>query len=341
MDTLVRYRITPLAVGVLFGLGLERSKVYLPAVIAAQMNLTSFQMMKTFLTATAVGMGVVVALDGVKSVKSRLVKPPRALGLGLFGGYGSNVLGGLMLGTGMTLSGACPGTLLAQLGAGLWNPYALLGAIVGTMTVGPFADFMTKRYADHGKTSHPICLDEKLNRRFADVAAVVGLSMMAGVALIDSVFDWRSDLAGVLGSWGVAAAWSPLVGGALLGAMQLPLLVVTREKMLGCASGWATLIGSMGLGTNPGSWWQLTMDVGIIIGARLSVMQSGFVPVPVVSSPVSAFFGGLFILFGGRLGGGCTSGHGLSGMAQLSMASFVTVACMFAGGMAMSALLGR
>ena len=48
-------------------------------------------------------------------------------------------------------------------------------------------------------------------------------------------------------------------------------------------------------------------------------------PIPVV------FVGGILLVFGARLAGGCTSGHGLSGMASLSIASFVTVASMFAG----------
>jgi len=36
----------------------------------------------------------------------------------MMGGYGGNVVGGLILGAGITLSGACPGTVMAQLGTG-------------------------------------------------------------------------------------------------------------------------------------------------------------------------------------------------------------------------------
>ncbi len=46
-----------------------------------------------------------------------------------------------------------------------------------------------------------------------------------------------------------------------------------------------------------------------------------------------AFLAGFLMLFGARIAGGCTSGHGISGMAQLSVGSTVAVAAMFAGGM--------
>jgi uncharacterized membrane protein YedE/YeeE len=47
------------------------------------------------------------------------------------------------------------------------------------------------------------------------------------------------------------------------------------------------------------------------------------------------------MLLGARIADGCTSGHGLSGMAQLSVGSTVAVAAMFAGGIATAMLLMR
>ena len=42
--------------------------------------------------------------------------------------------------------------------------------------------------------------------------------------------------------------------------------------------------------------------------------------------------GGFFMVLGSRLGAGCTSGHGLSGMAILRAHSFVAVPVMFLAG---------
>ena len=46
------------------------------------------------------------------------------------------------------------------------------------------------------------------------------------------------------------------------------------------------------------------------------------------------------MVFGARLAGGCTSGHGISGMATMGVASFVSVTAVFAGGMGVAAMLG-
>lgn len=45
------------------------------------------------------------------------------------------------------------------------------------------------------------------------------------------------------------------------------------------------------------------------------------------------------MVFGARVAGGCTSGHGISGMSMLAMGSLVSVVTMFGGGMGVAALL--
>lgn len=45
-----------------------------------------------------------------------------------------------------------------------------------------------------------------------------------------------------------------------------------------------------------------------------------------------AFVGGAIMAFGARLAGGCTSGHGISGTLQLSVSSWIALACFFVGG---------
>ena len=54
-----------------------------------------------------------------------------------------------------------------------------------------------------------------------------------------------------------------------------------------------------------------------------------------------AFIAGFMMLFGARLADGCTSGHGLSGTAQLAVGSMVAVAAMFAGGIVTAMLALR
>jgi uncharacterized membrane protein YedE/YeeE len=54
---------------------------------------------------------------------------------------------------------------------------------------------------------------------------------------------------------------------------------------------------------------------------------------------VNAFLGGFLIIFGARLAGGCTSGHIISGMTQLSVSAFIFAAGVFGSGMVTARLL--
>jgi uncharacterized membrane protein YedE/YeeE len=56
---------------------------------------------------------------------------------------------------------------------------------------------------------------------------------------------------------------------------------------------------------------------------------------------LNAFVGGLLIIFGARLAGGCTSGHIISGITQLSLSGMVFGAGVFASGIATAKLLKR
>ena len=53
------------------------------------------------------------------------------------------------------------------------------------------------------------------------------------------------------------------------------------------------------------------------------------------------FAGGLFIGFGTRLAGGCTSGHGIFGMSNLEWPSLVTTLSFMAGGIVTTQLIYR
>lgn len=53
-------------------------------------------------------------------------------------------------------------------------------------------------------------------------------------------------------------------------------------------------------------------------------------------SPPGAFVGGFLMAVGSRVGGGCTSGHGISGMGLMSVSSFVSMFATFAAAAAAS-----
>jgi uncharacterized membrane protein YedE/YeeE len=53
------------------------------------------------------------------------------------------------------------------------------------------------------------------------------------------------------------------------------------------------------------------------------------------------FVGGLFIGFGTRMAGGCTSGHGIFGLSNFELPSLVSTMSFMAGGVATTQLLYR
>lgn len=113
-----------LLMGVVFGFALEKSRVFEPGVIVGQMQLRNFIMLKVFLTAVATGAVVLAALNGFGLVK---ISPKATL-------YGADIVGGLILGMGIALAGACPGTVMAQIGAGYRDAIVtLIGGIAGAV----------------------------------------------------------------------------------------------------------------------------------------------------------------------------------------------------------------
>jgi len=116
-----------LGMGAVFGIALEKSRVFEPGIILGQMQLRNFLMLKIFLTAVATGLVVLAVLNGFGFTK---LYPKATL-------YGADIIGGALLGAGIALAGACPGTVAAQIGAGYrdsWFTLAggLLGAVVFT-----------------------------------------------------------------------------------------------------------------------------------------------------------------------------------------------------------------
>ncbi len=87
--------------------------------------------------------------------------------------------------------------------------------------------------------------------------------------------------------------------------------------------------------------WEFALVLGLAAGAWLSARLSHSAK----DSPVSstrrwqAILGGFLLLFGARLAGGCTSGHGISGSLQLALSGWIFFACIFASGMLTAQIL--
>jgi len=71
--------------------------------------------------------------------------------------------------------------------------------------------------------------------------------------------------------------------------------------------------------------WRLVYSLGLVTGAALWVVWSDGAITLTQVSPWQLTLGGFIAGFGARLGNGCTSGHGICGIASLSWLSLVAV----------------
>lgn len=114
------------------------------------------------------------------------------------------------------------------------------------------------------------------------------------------------------------------IGGGLLIGTAAALLLLVKGRVAG-VSGMVATAARMGAGGTP--WSAATAFlVGLPIGAALIALLGRTPEVIVTSSVPLLIVAGLLVGFGTRLGNGCTSGHGVCGMARLSPRSVAATA---------------
>lgn len=171
-----------LATGLVFGFALEKSRVFEPGVIVGQMQLRNFLMLKIFLTAVVVGLIGLAILNGVFGVKLHL--KPLLLS--------ADLIGGLILGAGIALSGACPGTSLAQAGAGYRDAlFVIAGGIAGAIAYGYFDAPITAFFAEKGDK---VSFDGLVGLPFWAVALMLAAALIVGLVVLEKLAPWRAEV---------------------------------------------------------------------------------------------------------------------------------------------------
>ena len=118
---------------------------------------------------------------------------------------------------------------------------------------------------------------------------------------------------------------SALAGGILIGASSLAML-----GLLGRITGISGILGSV-LTTRGENGWRWAFLAGLLLSQPLFYSFSSAVPpLPSDASWPLTILAGLLVGFGTRLGGGCTSGHGVCGVGRLAPRS-IAATCTFIG----------
>jgi hypothetical protein len=160
--------------------------------------------------------------------------------------------------------------------------------------------------------------------------------------------------------WLRLRSWSPYVVGTLIGVLSW-FTFASADKALGVSTTFVRAAGFVEQAVAPAHVqenayfmskgikvdWQMMLVGGILLGTFLSAWLSRDLRVErvpelwkarfgdsVVLRYAMAFLGGIILIFGARLAGGCTSGHGISGALQLAASGWTFFMAVFAAGIA-------
>ncbi len=155
-----------------------------------------------------------------------------------------------------------------------------------------------------------------------------------------------------------AAPWPWYVAGPLIGAV-VPLLLLIGGKQFGistnlrhfCAMWMPSRLPFFQYNWRREGGWNLIFAAGLVVGGFIGFRflteatdLASYAPPEAVSWPAlttlrgfcTLVVGGFLVGFGARWAGGCTSGHAITGLANLQWPSLVAVIGFFAGGLLMT-----
>lgn len=129
-----------------------------------------------------------------------------------------------------------------------------------------------------------------------------------------------------------------LLGGALIGLAAVLMLAATG-RIAGISGIAARLLPPY---EDAGLPVRLAFIAGLVAAPLAWLVATGAAPIAeVAASPVRLAIAGLLVGFGAVWGGGCTSGHGVCGIARLSTRSIVATGVFMATAIATLFILGR
>ena len=118
--------------------------------------------------------------------------------------------------------------------------------------------------------------------------------------------------------------FTPLAGlsGGILIGLSAVLLMGGLGRVAGITSIFSGLLGRW----TPDHAWRALFILGLLAGAVLTAQLGGFDSSKMAfpGNPLTTVVGGLLVGLGTVLGAGCTSGHGICGIARMSVRSMVS-----------------
>lgn len=139
----------------------------------------------------------------------------------------------------------------------------------------------------------------------------------------------RTMLCAMTPDWNHFTPWASLAGGLLLGAAAA-LLILLRGRVLGISG----ILGGALRAPRGDRGWRLAFIAGLLLAPALWALFAAPVTPRFPAGPVLLVVAGLLVGWGTRHGSGCTSGHGVCGLARLSPRSLAATLAFMASGFA-------
>jgi hypothetical protein len=234
------------------------------------------------------------------------------------------VVGGVVFGVSMRWAGGCAAGVWYKLGAGDGGALpSVVGMALGAIAFESGPLLSVRAALQHAVPGAPSW------RPPAAVSAGAGLLLLALLARLGN---------------GRAGAWSWRTTGTWIGAVGL--FAWPASAAAGRDFGLAVVPGTTGLlsavAGSPFLVWDSVLVLGMLLGGGLAARQAGSIARSASGSSgfLKRFAGGLGLGIGASVAGGCTVGHGLTGLALLAPSSLVVMAAIF-GGSTAAALVAR
>ena len=123
------------------------------------------------------------------------------------------------------------------------------------------------------------------------------------------------------------------LAGPILGGVMIGLAAVFLMGFTGRIAGISGILGGLFAPQENDVAWRVAFIAGLVISPFVLLPFGG--ALPEVSQPHALWMvalGGIVVGYGTRLGGGCTSGHGVCGISRFSMRSLVATVTFMATG---------
>jgi len=318
--------LSGIAVGAGFGFVLQRGRFCLNTAFRNSFYIKDHTLLRAYVLALVIALVGANVLELLGLVHLDQVRQELA--------WLANSLGGCLFGIGMVLAGGDAGSTWSRAGEGLVGSWmAALGLLLGAaLTANGVLAGAAEYLRVHSPATCAVSMHAVLH---VNKWALIGVLSFAGIVFVVSgKTPFSPAKAGY--SWKTAGV---LVG--ILAVLALFLSEIMAPPATGITFSRPSSALILSIVSGQRGDWGVFLLLGVPLGAFVSSrsLHEFSWRAPRAAVLVQQFGGGLLMGVGGILANGCSIGHGITGMAALSLASLVSMAGILLGCWAMVYLL--